>query len=156
MPQELQNPPLRQYTALGMSSWNEQYIASLIATLLTDFICRISEVPQDSACRIKRCHRNRDNEADLSEALRCILTHLANAYIMIDGLDEWRFDNGSRSNLLDWITGLDKWNIPHLHVLLTSQNLPDIEKRLSDNVLYVSTLVQIYLFTLNMNFTGIH
>ena len=51
---------------------------------------------------------------------------------MIDGLDEWPIYNGSRSTLLNWIAGVDKWNLPHLHVLVTSQHLPDIEERLSD------------------------
>lgn len=104
----------------------------MIATLLSDLIGSISEVPQDSACRIERCKSNRDNEADLSEALRCILTHLDNAYILIDGLDEWPFYKGSRSTLLDWLASLEEWNLPHLHILVTSRRLPDIEKRLSD------------------------
>ena len=51
---------------------------------------------------------------------------------MIDGLDEWSLENSRRSRLLKWIARLDEWKLPHLHVLLTSQHLPDIKKTLSN------------------------
>ena len=92
----------------------------------------MSEVPQELEHLIKKCQSSTNNEADLSEALRCILTHLDSAYIMIDGLDEWPLENGRRNSLLEWIAKLDGWSFPHLHVLLTSQHLPDIKETLSD------------------------
>ena len=92
----------------------------------------MSEIPQKSADLIKKCPRGLDVEADLSEALHCILTHLGSAYIMIDGLDEWSFEKSRRRSLLEWIARLDGWNLPHLHVLVTSQNLPDIKETLLD------------------------
>ncbi len=105
---------------------------SLVSILLSEFICNILEVPQDLFRLVKKCQSSTKNEADLSEALRCVLIHLDSAYIMIDGLDEWPLENGRRSSLLEWIAKLDEWNFPHLHVLLTSQHLPDIKETLSD------------------------
>lgn len=49
---------------------------------------------------------------------------------MIDGLDEWSLENSRRSSLLEWIARLDGWNLSHLHVLVTSQHLPDIKETL--------------------------
>ncbi len=92
----------------------------------------MSEVPQESADLIKKCRSSTNNEANLSEALRCVLIRLDSAYIMIDGLDEWPLENSRRSSLLKWVARLDGWNLPHLHVLLTSQYLPDIKETLSD------------------------
>ena len=51
---------------------------------------------------------------------------------MIDGLDEWSLEDGRRSSLLKWIARLDGWNLPHLHVLVTSQHLSDVKETLSD------------------------
>ncbi len=113
-------------------SWGDENVTRLIATLLSEFISQMSEVPQESANLIEGCRSSTNKEADLSEALRCILTHLDSAYIMIDGLDEWSLENSRRSSLLKWISRLDEWKIPHLHVFLTSQHLPDIRKTLSD------------------------
>ena len=92
----------------------------------------MSEIPQKSAQLIVKCKSGLNVEADLSEALYCILTHLDSAYIMIDGLDEWSIEDGRRSSLLQWIARLDGWNLPHLHILVTSQYLPDIKETLSD------------------------
>ena len=92
----------------------------------------MSEVPQESADLIKKCQGSTNYDSFLSEALRCLLTHLDSAYIMIDGLDEWSPENSRRSSLLRWITTLDGWKFPHLHVLLTSQDLPEIKETLSD------------------------
>ena len=111
-------------------SWSDQGIASLISTLLSKFIYNIPDIPQELEHLIKKCSSSTNVEADLSEALHCILTHLDSAYIMIDGLDEWSLENSRRSSLLKWIARLDGWNFPHLHILLTSQPLPDIEEKL--------------------------
>ena len=92
----------------------------------------MSEIPQTSAHLINESSSSHNVEVDLSEALHCILTHLDSAYVMIDGLDEWPLENSRRSSLLKWIARLNGWNLPHLHVLLTSQHLPDIRKTLSD------------------------
>ena len=92
----------------------------------------MSEIPQQSADLIKKSRSGHNVEADLSEALHCILTHLDSAYIMIDGLDEWSLENRRRRSLLEWIGRLDGWNVPHLHILLTSQPVPDIKETLSD------------------------
>lgn len=51
---------------------------------------------------------------------------------MIDGLDEWSVEKSRRSSLLEWIARLDGWNLSHLHVLVTSQHLPDIKETLPD------------------------
>ena len=111
-------------------SREDKGVANLITTLLAKFVYEMSEIPQKSAYLIKQRRSGLDGEADLSEALYCILTHLDSAYIMIDGLDEW--PHGRRSSLLKWITRLDGWNFPHLHLLVTSQYLPDIKETLSD------------------------
>lgn len=92
----------------------------------------MSEIPQKSAHLIKKSRTSLNVEADLSEALLCILKHLDRAYIMIDGLDEWPLENSRRSSLLEWIARLDGWNLSHLHVLVTSQHLPDIKEMLPD------------------------
>lgn len=92
----------------------------------------MSEIPQKSAHLIRKSRASLNVEADLSEALHCILTHLDRAYIMIDGLDEWSLENSRRSSLLEWIARLEEWKLPNLHILITSQNLPDIRETLSD------------------------
>ena len=92
----------------------------------------MSEIPQKSAHLIKKSRSGLDVEADLLEALYHTLAHLDSAYIMIDGLDEWSLENSRRSCLLKWIARLDGWNLPNLHVLVTSQYLPDIKETLSD------------------------
>ena len=113
-------------------SWSDHDVTSLISTLLSKLICKMSQIPQESAHLIEKCRSNTNVEADLTEALRCILRHLNSTYIMIDGLDEWPFENNRRSSLLEWIARLDGWNLPHLHILLTSQDLPDIKETLSN------------------------
>ena len=113
-------------------SWDDQDVAGLIASVLAELICTVPEVPQKSAHCIEGCRSNRDNEADLLEALHHILSGLDNAFILIDGLDEWQCHNHRRSRLLRWIEKLKKWSLPCLHVLLTSQHLPDIEEMLVD------------------------
>ena len=92
----------------------------------------MSKIPQELAHLIDKCRSNTNVEADLTEALQCILTHLDIAYVMIDGLDEWPLEKSRRSSLLEWIAKLDGWNLPNLHILLTSQDLPDVKKTLSD------------------------
>ena len=111
-------------------SWDDQDVAGLIASLLVELICTIPAIPQKSALCIKHCRSNRDNEADLSEALHHILLDLDDAFLLIDGLDEWQCYNQRRSRLLRWIAKLKQWSLPCLHVLLTSQHLPDIEEML--------------------------
>ena len=113
-------------------SWDDKGVASLISSLLSEFISKMSKVPQQSADLIKKCEGSTFEEDDLSEALRCLLPHLDNAYIMIDRLDEWPVEKSQRRSLLKWIARLDGWKYPHLHVLLTSQNLPDIKEILSN------------------------
>lgn len=92
----------------------------------------MSEIPQKSIHLIEKTRDGYNVEADRSEALYCVLKHLNSAYVMIDGLDEWPRENGLRSSLLEWVTRLDGWNLPHLHILVTSQHTPDIEETLSD------------------------
>lgn len=100
--------------------------------MLFQFICKISEIPQESVHPIENCQSSTNNKAGLSEALHCILTHLDSAHVMKYGLDEWPLENSRRSSLMGWIATLDGRSFPHLHVLLTGQHLPDIKETLSD------------------------
>ena len=92
----------------------------------------MSNFPQESPDSIKKFRAGTIDEADRSEALRWILTLFDSAYILIDGLDEWPSEDGRRSRLLEWIVRLDAWHLPQLHVLVTSQSLPDIKQTLSN------------------------
>lgn len=113
-------------------SREDKDVTSLISTLLSEIVYAMSEIPQKSVQLIIKYKSGLNLEADLSEALYYILTHLDNTYIMINGLDEWSLEDGRRSSLLQWIARLDEWNLPYLHVLITSQYLPDIKKTLSE------------------------
>jgi hypothetical protein len=62
----------------------------------------------------------------LHSTLRLILDDFHHVYVVIDALDECT----ERNELLDWIDEIAQWKVGKLHLLATSRQERDIEKRL--------------------------
>ncbi|RMZ90991.1 hypothetical protein DV736_g1777, partial [Chaetothyriales sp. CBS 134916] len=65
----------------------------------------------------------------LLEHLRLAVTRCRHTYILLDALDESPADS-SRAEVLSVIDTLRQWQLPGLHLLVTSRDLPDIRDHL--------------------------
>ena len=63
--------------------------------------------------------------------LRSVIEELEQSFLLIDAVDECIDENGTRREILTFLTELSDWNLPQLHILITSRKEPDIEKSLS-------------------------
>ncbi|RMZ88772.1 hypothetical protein DV736_g3997, partial [Chaetothyriales sp. CBS 134916] len=71
----------------------------------------------------------------LLEHLRQAVTQCRHVYILLDALDESPPDS-SRDKVLSVIETLRQWQLPSLHLLVTSRDLPDIRDHLQLPTLY--------------------
>ncbi|RMZ81060.1 hypothetical protein DV738_g2376, partial [Chaetothyriales sp. CBS 135597] len=65
----------------------------------------------------------------LLEHLRQAITRCRNIYLLLDALDESPADS-SRAEVLSMIKTMRQWQMPGLHLLVTSRDVPDIRARL--------------------------
>lgn len=63
--------------------------------------------------------------------LRSVVDESENSFLIIDALDECVDKNGTRREILTFLTELSDWNLPQLHILVTSRKELDIEKSLN-------------------------
>lgn len=68
---------------------------------------------------------------DLKMTLRSVINESEQSFLIIDALDECVDENGTRREILTFLTDLSTWNLPQLHILVTSRKEPEIEKSLT-------------------------
>ena len=66
---------------------------------------------------------------DLKMTLRSVICESEQS--IIDALDECIDENETRREILTFLTDLSNWNLPQLHILVTSRKELEIEKSLT-------------------------
>lgn len=65
----------------------------------------------------------------LITALHSFLKLVGEVYITIDALDEFSPFEGERESLLNFPTEFSTWALPNVHLRVTSQEIPEIKKK---------------------------
>ena len=107
-----------------------QTAANLIASLMKQFIKQLPE-PSDSILRLYRLHRERETRPSVTEfsrLLRSEIRQFSKVFIVVDALDEYSEDNGTREHFLAGVRNL----LPMIRLLVTSRYLANIEHEFRD------------------------
>lgn len=84
----------------------------------------------DSVSELFEAHKGGEAPTEkLMTALYSVLKLVGEAFITIDALDECSLDDGERKRLLTFLTELSVWALPNVHLLITSQEVPDIKEK---------------------------
>ena len=109
----------------------KQKVFNLVYSFLHQLAQRLFRVP---SCLMDfyNQHKNKQPQIrDLKTTLRSVLDEAEQSFLIIDALNECMNENGTRREILTFLTELSDWNLPHLHILITSRKEPEIEKSLS-------------------------
>jgi hypothetical protein len=109
----------------------EKMVRSLLCQLLQQFVEQQSAKQQsvnvpasldDLFCSCKSGQRQSSSDA-LLEVLRLMVKELPQVYVVVDALDEC----AQRAELMETLNTIAGWELPNLHLLVTSRREQDIE-----------------------------
>lgn len=109
---------------------SKQDVSSMIRALLLQLSIQL----QDGHADLVRLHESYKagipSSAVLLEHLRRLMQRFRHVYIFLDALDESP-RTGPRECVLDALEKLQQWDVPYLHLFVTSRDEPDIRECLN-------------------------
>ena len=98
----------------------------MIRSLITQLSRQSTKDPKKLKLLFSFCNngQRQPDTTDLLIVLKDILKGFNKAYVVLDALDEC----SDRQQLLEGIEEIQRWELPQLHMLLTSRQLPDIQE----------------------------
>lgn len=77
-------------------------------------------------------HKNKQPQIrDLKTTLWSVLNEAEQLFLIINALNKCMNENKTRRKILTFLTELSNWDLPYLHILITSRKESEIEKSLS-------------------------
>jgi hypothetical protein len=104
----------------------DQTAINIVASLLRQLAQQLSIIPDELMAMYSK-HRNRHTHPPLGEyssLLQFVSRSFSQVFVVIDALDEYAEDDGTRDTLLAEIRKLQ----PDIHLLVTSRWIPNIER----------------------------
>jgi type III secretory pathway component EscV len=104
----------------------------MLRSLVCQLLQRLTTTSKSLDALFSSCengHRQPSLHA-LLEVTRQVMQEFAHVYIVLDALDECT----QRLELMDMLKAVDRWQLPSLHVLITSRKERDIESSLESYV----------------------
>lgn len=107
-------------------------VNSLMRSLIFQLSIQCETMPQPLLELYQRhkCGAEDAAEASLRATLRSLVLTFHNVYVVIDALDE----SSSCEDVLQFIETIRAWELPQLHLMVSSRQLPEIEESLLDSV----------------------
>jgi hypothetical protein len=109
----------------------DQTALNLVASLLRQLVQRRSVIPEELMAVYEK-HKSKHTHPSLAEyssLLQLVLRGFSQVFIVIDALDEYTEDDGTRDSFLTEIRKLQ----PDIHLLVTSRWVPNIEHEFEES-----------------------
>jgi ankyrin repeat domain-containing protein 50 len=108
---------------------SKQDASATLRALLLQLCGQVPDLEEDLAHLIKSHNHGRPPVPTLLESLRQAVTRCRHTYLLLDALDESPADT-SRDEVLSMVDTMRQWQLPGLHLLVTSRDVPDIRTHL--------------------------
>lgn len=103
-----------------------QKTTTLLRSLLLQLLRQQLSVPVPVSDLYARYEHDVPSELELLEALKSVIVATSQTYIIIDALDECLAKGGEREKLVALLEALENFDLPNLHILITSRMEPDL------------------------------
>lgn len=106
----------------------KQSVRNMLCSLAKDLFSNHRDIPDELKAAFESTNQGqqRPTTAQLVEILRVLLHGLRAVYLVIDAIDECSNSEGERTRLLEVITTVLSWQVPEVHLLLSSRREVDI------------------------------
>ncbi|KAG8526681.1 uncharacterized protein KY384_008110 [Bacidia gigantensis] len=112
-----------------------QNAKSMLRSLMLQVLCQQSSVPEAVLDIYDGHEHEQPSQEALLKAFKAIIAKSGQFYIILDALDECPSGNEERAKLLSMLTSFKKFDLPTLHILVTSRkelDLIDLEDLVTD------------------------
>jgi hypothetical protein len=100
----------------------------MLRSLLCQLLQRLLVIPKEVDALFSSCSQRQPSLHTLLEVTSRVMQQFTHVYIVLDALDECT----QRSELMDVLAAVAKWELQNLHLLMTSRRERDIESSLRD------------------------
>jgi hypothetical protein len=113
------------YFYFDFNDSQKQDAESMLRSLICQLLRRFTTFPSshESLFLLHENNRQQSSSDELLKSLRQLIQGFAQTFVVLDALDEC----SQRSELMEILTRMGEWQLPHSHVVVTSRRERDIE-----------------------------